>query len=506
MKKHLTLLTLVLFTNQLFAQFTPGRYIIKLVHNQNAVEVSAAGFTQINTTCADYNINCDNQIFDIKPMRTKPGFYYIQNVKTRKCFTYLKPTSQIGVEFVQLKPQLPITNMRPQLFTITAQPNGSFVIQPDVLEPGDASNAYYLITNDYNYTNSGVVLKYNNAQSAAETAEFQKKAQWSFFPVPLRQTVRVIPQPQSGTVQAPTVIVAPPSPNKIDVEFKTGGDNLEPKNFQDNVEIRVLLKGRADVIKLNANNGQSWPNNSTRRVSIPLPADITLDGLNELHIYRKPTYGIRYVWELGEKDNWNLDKITAIAYIKTDGAVKRFPVCNNVSTGAGIPLFRFIYDGGNTVTDGTVYKTKIGYVPNYNVPGATTSTTPQNATIYATFGTGGDNLEGGNNNVNLFITFHSSPRKIAVLNINNRASFANFTEITITKLLAGTTNLDINDIKQIELHHTGGGGISADNWNLDKFKCTISKNGVSKVLVDAVEAPYHRFTGDTRIKRISVLQ
>ncbi|MCY7290980.1 MAG: hypothetical protein LH615_02250, partial [Ferruginibacter sp.] len=88
--------------------------------------------------------------------------------------------------------------------------------------------------------------------------------------------------------------------------------------------------------------------------------------------------------------------------------------------------------------------------------------------------------------------------------LNSSKSWGNFSEQSCRKVLPNTADLDFNDIKEIELRHTGGGGIGADNWYLDKFKLIISRGLQSKVLIDKAAAPIHFFTGDTRRKIIIV--
>ena len=87
---------------------------------------------------------------------------------------------------------------------------------------------------------------------------------------------------------------------------------------------------------------------------------------------------------------------------------------------------------------------------------------------------------------------------VTINNINNGANWANWTENTVSKEIANSTTLDINDIKSIEVRHTGGGGIFADNWHVDKIYITITKDGASRVLVDRVGTPIHMFTGESR--------
>ncbi len=89
---------------------------------------------------------------------------------------------------------------------------------------------------------------------------------------------------------------------------------------------------------------------------------------------------------------------------------------------------------------------------------------------------------------------------MTINNINDSASWGNWSENTVSKEIRNSLTLDINDIKSVEVRHSGGGGISADNWHVDKILINISKNGMSRTLVDKVGAPIHMFTGDTRRK------
>lgn len=79
--------------------------------------------------------------------------------------------------------------------------------------------------------------------------------------------------------------------DKLDIDFRTGGDNLEPKDFQDNLEVQINLHGKSPIIVTNANKGQTWPNNSVRRVSIPLDGTIKLEDFQSITLKRKPSGG-----------------------------------------------------------------------------------------------------------------------------------------------------------------------------------------------------------------------
>lgn len=305
------------------------------------------------------------------------------------------------------------------------------------------------------------------------------------------------------------ITAQPAASNKIEIDIKTGNDNLEPKSTQHNAEVRVILQGRGDVIKTNINEGKEWPNNSTHRITLALPADITIDDVKEVHIYRKRD-GLQYVWQLGEKDNWNVDRVTVNASIVTDGKNVRTKILETGATRPRVPgannltrpLYRFIYEGGDNVTEGQFFKLKLA-AETPNTP-ATTTNPEANASILAIFGTGGDDLRGGGDNVNIVIRFKSSKPAITISHANSNSKWDNFSEKSFRKVLPNTANLDFNDIKEVELRHTGGGGMGADNWYLDKFKLIITKDSETKTLVDKVMAPIHYFTGDTRRKTFKV--
>jgi hypothetical protein len=293
--------------------------------------------------------------------------------------------------------------------------------------------------------------------------------------------------------------------NKIDIDLKTGSDNLEMKPHQNSVEIRIIMQNKPDAILKNVNKDQNWPNNSIRRVTIPLPDDITAEAIKEIHIYRTSNNPeIRYIWDLRDQDNWNLQSITAFATIKTNGVKKRVDFEPIISTRRGSPLYRFTYSSNNTETEGTTCK-KVLTLKTASLPAPVNTDVPsENAKIDVTIGTGGDDLRGGNDNAEIILSFNNHPGKVTIRNVFNGANLPNFSERKRTLEIPNSKSMNINDIKEIELRHTGGGGMFADNWHVDKVKISVIKDGQTKVLVDKVDAPIHMFTGDTRRKRFIV--
>lgn len=289
--------------------------------------------------------------------------------------------------------------------------------------------------------------------------------------------------------------------NKLYIDFKTGDDDLQKMEFQENPKVTIILNGKPEIVKTSINRGQTWGNNSLRRVTIDLPGDITKEDFKQIKISRTPVYGRQYVWDYLKKDNWTLKGLTVTAVIKKDEKTDRYELLNQNNLGN---VFRFIFEGGDNIIEGTVFTADL--VPVHTVvnnpPGN------ENALLTAEFGTGGDNLEGGtSNNINLYIHFKNSTRTLTITNLNHGEKWENNSIHTITnRIIPSSADIDISDIKNVVVSHTGGSGMSADNWNLDKFKLTISKGELSKVLVDTSGVPIHRFTGSARRKQFEVEQ
>ncbi|MES2775532.1 MAG: hypothetical protein V4722_15255 [Bacteroidota bacterium] len=483
-----------------FSQMKPGRYMIRLAFNSKAIQSGATGAGRPTTIdpCPNPAVNCQNQIWEIKSVRGTPEIFTITKVQNRKCFTFKEQVNDVNriLEDVFMEAQKPQAQIRNQSFIIQQDKDGIYTIQPQRAPGFSARNDVYAAAklSSINSDGGDVIFETKNRTVNPDGYSNSTNIYWNFIPVTTGTSSVVVTK---APIQSPSVVVAPPSTNKLDIDFKTGGDNLEPKDFQNNIEVRIIVNGRPDIVKQNANNGQAWPNNSNRRVSIPLPADITTEILKEIHIYRT-AIGNQDNFKGAVADNWNLDGLIATASIKTDGVIKRFPLLNRVSGVRGTPIFRFVYEQPKNVNEGTVFKTALVY--NTPLPGATTSGTPYTS-FAATFGTGGDNLEGGSgNNVDLVIKLKGTPaRTFLIRNLNNSENWPNFSERTVNKVVPNA-RFTFADIESIELRHTGGGGIAADNWHIDKFKLTMNINGEARVLIDKVAAPIHMFTGDTRRK------
>ncbi len=283
--------------------------------------------------------------------------------------------------------------------------------------------------------------------------------------------------------------------NKVEVEFKTGEDDLAVRDasIQGNLKITIHYKnGAAATVLNNANRNQSWPKNSIRRVTIPLPASADINHFSSIELLRSSTSNNL---EDAVADNWDLVSLIVTVTLKKGTATSKYQLLSL----KGTPLNRF--KGGRNCDCNKTYP--------FNAPLLTSGTTKwidkfapeQKTNISAVFGNGGDDLRGGHDNAKVVILFKNSTRTLTFTNLNGGAQWGNFSEKSVSgKAVASIPNVKISDIKEVQLWHTGGGGMGADNWDLDKFKLTITLNGESKILVDKVGAPLHRFTGDTRRK------
>lgn len=113
------------------------------------------------------------------------------------------------------------------------------------------------------------------------------------------------------------------------------------------------------------------------------------------------------------------------------------------------------------------------------------------------FGTGGDDLRGGNDNVHLILLLQSG-RHLQFNNVNEGRGWGNNSSQTVVRPLPAT--LSWAEIVGVRLETTFGGGIGGDNWNLDYLRVRVQLNGEERLLFEQRGAPLFRFTGNERIR------
>jgi len=123
--------------------------------------------------------------------------------------------------------------------------------------------------------------------------------------------------------------------------------------------------------------------------------------------------------------------------------------------------------------------------------------------LILTFVTGGDDLRGGNDNVNIsvyvneFTRTSSSSYRIYRDNLNNGKRWINNSTQSVSIPLAD--NYNRNYIVKVELcTRNFAGGIGGDNWNLDRFIMQNRINGTVTTIIDKSGSPLFRFTGDNK--------
>jgi hypothetical protein len=285
------------------------------------------------------------------------------------------------------------------------------------------------------------------------------------------------------------------SQNKIEIEFKTGEDDLRGIGTPEfGLDVNILFVNKPALLSRGVNKLATWPKNSIRKISIPLDTSIVIGDLLAMELSRKHSNSNSPTTK--SPDNWDINRIIVTATFKKEGKTTKYQLLHTIN-GRQTP-YRMTYDNSETPK-------RFDFNRNPVVLSGTQNwidkfPPPQKASINAIFGIGGDDLRGGSDNAKIIITFKNSTKKLTFNNLNNGAQWNGFTEHTAFKQLPSFPEFTINDIKTVELWHTGGGGMGADNWDIDKFTLTVTYNGQTKQLVDKTGAPIHRFTGDTRRK------
>jgi hypothetical protein len=117
------------------------------------------------------------------------------------------------------------------------------------------------------------------------------------------------------------------------------------------------------------------------------------------------------------------------------------------------------------------------------------------------FVTGGDDLRGGDDNVNLLLLLQSG-NPLRFDNVNGRKRWPDHSSQTVS-LSPLPDTVRFEDIKGVRLETTFGGGLGGDNWNLDRLAVSARIEGETRELFDQGGAPLFRFTGDRRVREFA---
>ena len=238
--------------------------------------------------------------------------------------------------------------------------------------------------------------------------------------------------------------------NRLVFTFQTGDDDLRGVNDNINATIR-FSDGRSQRVE-NLNGGQHWTNYTTHTVSVDLnhavaPKDIVRIDLDTT--FAGGTGG----------DNWNMNSVAVQA------------------TGVGVNM--------TLVTSG--FKRFTGDDRFLAIPVVVAAPTQANR-LQLTIRTGGDDLRGGNDNLNVTVGYRDGRTQL-IPKVNGGAQWANNTNHIVN------INLDHavspTDIISVKLQTTFSGGFGGDNWNMDSIQVTALGTGVNQIIFTS---GFKRFT------------
>ncbi|MBS1919413.1 MAG: hypothetical protein JST17_04080 [Bacteroidetes bacterium] len=269
----------------------------------------------------------------------------------------------------------------------------------------------------------------------------------------------------------PPVVANPSSADaalihEIQLEIRTGNDDL--RGGSDNVSVTLNFKSKPSQSYPNINHGARWIDNYTETVPITLTTPVAESELRSI------TFTTSFGGGSGG-DNWNMDMVRVLYGGR------------ELLSKAGSPLFRFTGDAKM-------------YAINFPV---TLTTTPSGSIVVGPdnkvhellleVGTGGDDLRGGNDNVNVTVNFKNGTSQ-TVNNINKSNNWGNNSVKYVTISLARFVPLD--QLKNIVLKTTFGGGIGGDNWNMQYLRVTAKGGGINQEIYFDQRNPLVRFDGN----------
>ena len=256
--------------------------------------------------------------------------------------------------------------------------------------------------------------------------------------------------------------------HELTLYFKTGGDDLRGGN--DNVDVIINSWTGDQQIVRNVNKGARWIDHYGQYVTIPLNKPITRGELKSITLETTFRGGIG-------GDNWNLDEFQVIGQGNTS---------EQIADHRGSPFIRFTGSHKKEVI--TINSTPPSHV--------TTPGTPLVKTLDLEFITGGDDLRGGNDNLNVTIHY-ADGRTQVVENVNAGHRWGNnSTHNVMVNLLRPVAP---TEIKGLTLGTTFGGGIGGDNWNLQRLAVISEESDNSHIrMYDRSGNPLKRFTGSDK--------
>ncbi len=247
--------------------------------------------------------------------------------------------------------------------------------------------------------------------------------------------------------------------NKLELTVKTGDDDLKGNPF--NLDVTIRFRNGASQLVTDVNGGKTWQNGSTHVETITLdravdPSDITRIDLK------------KFGGMLAEfPDNWDMESIS----IKALGEGVDQMLAHH-------GFFRF-----------TQSQSSLSIPVGQTAPGKASR-------IELTIQTGGDDLRGDNDNLNIIVHFRGGQTQLAQ-NINGGKAWHN--ESMHVETITLERAVDISDIVEVDLQTTFTGGSGGDNWDMDSVSVKAIGEGINEVIF---RHGRKRFTGDDKVLRL----
>jgi hypothetical protein len=276
-----------------------------------------------------------------------------------------------------------------------------------------------------------------------------KRCQWQTYFVNKKYNYSVPPTISSAPVSTDAMV------KQFLLEVKTGADDLRGGN--DNLNVTVNFKTKPSQTINKVNGGARWIGNYTETVPVNLPTPVPLNEFKSITLTTTFGGGVG-------GDNWNMDAVRVLFNDK------------ELLWRSGTPVYRFTGSAQTLNFPLTVMETADGKIRE----------------LLLEISTGGDDLRGGNDNVNLTIVFKDGTKQL-VNNLNKGTTWGGGSNKEFTVAL--TRYVPVTDIKSIVLTTTFGGGMGGDNWNMDRLRICARGGGIYKEIYKREGSPVKRFTG-----------
>lgn len=247
----------------------------------------------------------------------------------------------------------------------------------------------------------------------------------------------------------------PGKASKLEFIFQTGGDDL--RGDGDDLDVTINFRGGGAKSVPRINGGEAWNNSSTHTKVITLDQPVTPSDIVEIRLKTTFTGG-------AGGDNWDMQSV----------------LINAIGEGVNQIIARhgfFRFTRSQNLLSIPLTKAEAGSANKLEL----------------TIKTGGDDLRGDNDDLNVVIFYRAGDRQVAS-NINSGKAWANGS--THIETITLNHAVDPSNIVEVDLETTFGGGTGGDNWDMDSITVKAIGQGVNDVIFE--HGP-RRFTHDNGI-------